>query len=167
MAIRTDFTAGEVLAAADLNDTFAAKANLSALKIRQVVAATHATSVTNNTDSATDTGLTATITPTSASNSILVMVDQAGCMKLAGNVNSSVALYLFRGATLISTQFGGYTNSSLIVNFGSMSIAYLDSPATTSATTYKTRFSNAGNFAGVTVQDASSRSSIVLLEVAP
>lgn len=29
MAIRTDFTAGEVLAAADLNDTFAAKANLS------------------------------------------------------------------------------------------------------------------------------------------
>jgi len=29
MAIRDDFTAGEVLAAADLNDTFASKANLS------------------------------------------------------------------------------------------------------------------------------------------
>jgi hypothetical protein len=40
MAVRNDFTAGEVLAAADLNDTFASKLDLAGGKILQIVRAT-------------------------------------------------------------------------------------------------------------------------------
>ena len=50
---------------------------------------------------------------------------------------------------------------------GSASTAYLDSPATTSAVTYKTQFWNRVNASAVQVQTNSIRSSIVLVEVAP
>ena len=53
MAIRTDFTAGEVLAAADLNDTFAAKANLASPTFTGTPAGPTAASGTNTTQLAT------------------------------------------------------------------------------------------------------------------
>ena len=53
MAIRTDFTAGEVLAAADLNDTFAAKANLASPTFTGTPAAPTAAAGTNTTQVAT------------------------------------------------------------------------------------------------------------------
>jgi hypothetical protein len=53
MAIRTDFTAGEVLAAADLNDTFAAKANLASPTFTGTPAAPTAAAGTNTTQLAT------------------------------------------------------------------------------------------------------------------
>jgi hypothetical protein len=76
---------------------------------------------------------------------------------------------LLRGATSLVTDFAGaagFTNSALYNQFGSCSIAYLDSPATTSSTTYKTQFKNAGgSFVSVFVQDGSSTSTITLLEI--
>jgi hypothetical protein len=48
---------------------------------------------------------------------------------------------------------------------GASSFSYLDNPATTSATTYKTQFANMVNTSGVTVQAESSTSSIILLEI--
>jgi hypothetical protein len=53
MAIRTDFTAGEVLAAADLNDTFGAKANLASPTFTGTPAAPTAAAGTNTTQLAT------------------------------------------------------------------------------------------------------------------
>ena len=53
MAIRTDFTAGEVLAAADLNDTFAAKANLASPTFTGTPAGPTAAAGTNTTQLAT------------------------------------------------------------------------------------------------------------------
>ena len=53
MAIRDDFTAGEVLAAADLNDTFGAKANLASPTFTGTPAAPTAASGTNTTQLAT------------------------------------------------------------------------------------------------------------------
>jgi len=167
MAIRTDFTAGEVLAAADLNDTFAAKLNLAGGKVLQVVHASYSTTTTNNTLSYADTGLTATITPSNATSKVLVIVTQAGVERTSGNNDSHLLLRLLRGATTLTTfeTLVGYTATSLSINLGTQGITWLDSPATTSATTYKTQF--ASSIAGITqrVNAENATSSIVLMEV--
>jgi hypothetical protein len=132
-------------------------------KVLQVVAATTATEVQNNTGTYADTGLTATITPSATSSKILVLVTQNGVTKSA---DTGVGLKLLRGATDIA-QIGDIlllTNSTLF-QAGNGNIAYLDSPATTSATTYKTQFNSVNGISYARVQNNGNRSSIVLLEI--
>ena len=134
----------------------------------QVVNATHATTVNNATNVYADTGLTATITPSSATSKVLVIVNQSGLAKDAGNAESAVMVRLLRGATEIVNEFAGlagYENSSKINRVATASVSYLDSPSTTSATTYKTQFKNYQNATGVTVQSSDSTSSITLMEI--
>lgn len=84
------------------------------------------------------TGLSVTITPTSATSTILVMTGLA----LSADADRGKA-QLVRGATniAISTGFATSNQTSLTYNNDYMtqyvSINHLDSPATTSATTYK------------------------------
>jgi len=136
-------------------------------KVLQVVYGTTATGVSNSTNIEEDTGLTATITPSSATSKVLVLVSQNGCAKGTGTGNSSLGVYLYRGATKIGEVLGtAYTNTNVINNVGGISLSILDTPATTSATTYKTRFRNDGaSAASVDVQQNSSRSTITLLEI--
>jgi hypothetical protein len=161
----TTYTAGEVLTAASLN------ANLSFAaangKIAQVVFGSTTTQLTSSSTSLVTTGLTATITPTLNTSKVLVLVSQNGVQKTVGNANNGVTLKLLRGATVLSL-FGevlGFTNSAL-VNIVSASLCYLDTPATTSATTYVTHFSNTFSAtAQVEVQSNSAMSTIILMEV--
>ena len=145
----------------------------SVSKVVQIVTATTNTSTTNLTATYADTTLTATITPTSASNKVLVFVNQNGCIKLRDNTNPNTwfQLRLLRGATQITLgeQMGGYNNGAgNVTGFSTSAITYLDSPATTSATTYKTQFSgNSASTEGMTVQGSSSVSFITLMEVTP
>lgn len=136
-------------------------------KVLQVVAASYNTAVTNSTTTYEDTGLTATITPSSASSKVLVLIHQAGCHKSNAANNSSVAVRAFRGATGIGTisADGGYTNSTLQLDFGTVSASILDTPATTSATTYKTQFRCGTALATATVQFSTAMSTIVLMEI--
>jgi hypothetical protein len=115
-----------------------------------------------------DTGLTASITPSSASNKILVIVHQNGS-KTNSDAQNDLKLVLKRGATTISelSIFSLYTNSTLTLVGQTLSTAYLDSPSTTSSTTYKTQFANVDSVVGlVRVQDADSMSTITLMEIA-
>ena len=138
-------------------------------KVLQVVSATYSTATASSSSTATDTGLTATITPTSATSTILVLVNQNGCNK--GTNDTYLRLSLLRGATVISNfeRLGGYNGTGADNSIGSCSVSYVDSPATTSATTYKTQFLSATNQASVSVQASSggigSMSTIVLLEI--
>ena len=140
----------------------------SAGSVLQVVNATTTTSVTNATNVYADTNLTATITPKFATSKILIIVNQAGIYKDAGNTQSGVDVQLLRGATVINkvaTNYG-YTNSSLVNIVGSANGNYLDSPATISATTYKTQFRNNTNASLVGVNDGGTVSCITLMEIA-
>jgi hypothetical protein len=134
--------------------------------ILQVVNATYSTATTNSTITFADTGLTASITPTSATSKILVLVSHSGTGKF--NTNLGVKLALLRGATTIVTfeQAAGYNNSTSPNYVAGAVTCYLDSPATTSSTTYKTQF--ASDTAGATayVQLSSATSTITLMEVA-
>ena len=137
-------------------------------KVLQVVAATYSTSVTNATTSYADTGLTATITPTLATSKVLVLVNQAGIHKSSNNSNSACLMELQRGGTTIITEFAGLAGLTAtdINNYvGSVSASYLDEPATTSATTYKTRFKNNTSAVQVGVNSSNSTSTIVLMEI--
>ena len=160
----TTYTPGEVLTAASLNDNFSAS-----YKIVQIVTGSTTTNVLNSTTSFVDTTLTATITPTSASNNILIVVTQQGCIKNAGNTQNGLDLRLVRGATSIQT-FGDnflFTNT-LLAQVGAISTQFLDSPATTSATTYKTQLANNTAAVSVQVQGSNTQQSfITLYEVTP
>jgi hypothetical protein len=136
--------------------------------VLQAVYGTTSTQVTNNTDVYADTLLTATITPKSSSSKVLVMVSQNGCFKTSGFGENRVALVLRRGATNIGQIAGNlflYTGSALS-NGGAASISVLDSPATTSATVYKTQLMNPNNTASAIVQENGAQSTIVLMEIA-
>ena len=136
--------------------------------IVQIVYGQTDVSVSSSSSTFADTGLTATITPTSASNKVLVFVQQNGGQKSAGQSDNSVYVSLFRGASNIAkiAESAGFTNSLLRLYLTTIGIAYLDSPATTSATTYKTQFRNETNNASITLQGSSDISTIVLCEVA-
>jgi hypothetical protein len=114
----------------------------------QVVQAVSTSTVTINTLTYTDTGLSASITPSSASSKILVFVNQATYSDRSANA-TGFGLKLIRGSTDIFTpitdgtgpydvynQFSTGGNAALALRYP---INYLDSPATTSSTTYKTQ----------------------------
>lgn len=136
-------------------------------KVLQVVAANTTTLTANSTTTLADTTLTATITPTLSSSKILVLVNQNGLLRSAGSAENALTLKLFRGATEISQlcDTSIYTGTALLLTIPSASSSYLDSPATTSATTYKTQFANRNASAEVIVQHQNNMSTIVLLEI--
>ena len=134
-------------------------------KVLQVVNATYSTLATNSTSTFADTGLTAAITPSSATSKVLVLVSQTGCAKTTNN--TYLLLRLVRTATTLITfeNNGGYNAGTTANYFGSCSTTYLDSPATTSATTYKTTFASDSNSADARVQAGGSTSTITLIEI--
>jgi hypothetical protein len=136
-------------------------------KVLQVVFASASASVSSSSASYADTGLSCSITPSSASSKILVLVSQNGVVKTSANAGNIVKIQLLRTSTSL-IEFAtstGDTQTSL-KNSVSASATYLDNPATTSAITYKTQFGNAGgNNASVIVQSDNAVSTITLMEI--
>jgi len=140
-------------------------------KVLQVVSATYSTETDNSSTTYADTGLTATITPTSASSKILVLVSQYYTMERSANgVNGGIIL--LRGSTILlddsnKENLVSYAAGATAVYSGtSLSLSYYDSPATTSATTYKTQGVNLHSTGQVIIfQRQSVPSTITLLEI--
>lgn len=135
--------------------------------VLQVVNATYGTQVSNGSTTYADTGLTATITPKFSTSKILVLVHQSS---IAKDGATSVNTKLLRNSTNILV-FGGTMSASASAantSASSASCSYLDSPATTSAVTYKTQFA-INNGSGVTAYvqwNSIGFSSITLMEIA-
>ena len=141
-------------------------------KVLQVVFASYATEVGSSSSTYADTGLTASITPSSATSKVLVLVTQQGVSKSAASSATGVKIQLLRGATSILKMgdANANTNSLLLANIGSVSGSYLDSPATTSSTTYKTQFASTNATSQARVQNfdadsAAAVSTITLMEI--
>jgi hypothetical protein len=145
------------------------KAALPTGSVLQVVQGSYATETSSSSSTYADTGLSASITPTSSSSKILVFVSIGGIGK--GAANTSIGLKLFRGATEISyfTSLVGYTNTATSNYSATASVNYLDSPATTSSTTYKVQFASQNNVSNVVINNAgysAVTSYITLMEIA-
>ena len=112
-------------------------------KVLQVVSATTSTqaSITSTTVFG-DTNITATITPTSATSKVLVLISaNQGFNSTASSTIGGIQTKLLRGATVLFhndkanlLEWSSVTDKQLRETGG---YTYLDSPATTSATTYK------------------------------
>jgi hypothetical protein len=149
-------------------------------KLLQVVNVAKTNSFTSTSTSYVDiTGLTASITPTSATSTILVTVTLP--MLTVGDSNAAF-INLLRGSTAITsssdggtadtndawTSFGGWTGGDAGRMFKSASITYLDSPATTSSTTYKCQLIMTGGTGYVNRwfnTDLASVATITLMEI--
>ena len=150
------------------NATALPSAALPTGSVLQVVNATYATQASSSSSTFADTGLTATITPKFSTSKILVLINQSGLYKSAANTANAIDLRLVRGSTSLITFISNalVTGTTITNNVASGSTCYLDSPATTSATTYKTQFASTGNSATVYVQQNGDTSTITLLEIA-
>jgi hypothetical protein len=141
-------------------------------KVLQVVMGTTSTLVTNATTSHVDSGLSLAITPSSATSKVLVLVSQNFGARREQEENG-VDVRLVRTATTIMSnpqwleyKTGlGNANISEFNNTGCLT--YLDSPATTSATTYKTQFASlfSSNSGTAYANQGSSLATMILLEI--
>ena len=144
-------TAGSGIAIADAGANSTVTVSAAAGAVLQVVQGTYATNADLTTalpiDDTTPTSsegaevLTASITPASSSNKVLVTVHLWGAS--AGGNN---AIALFRGSTCINASVWDTLAATAPASGG---MVYLDSPATTSATTYSVRV---GNTAGTALR---------------
>ena len=142
-------------------------------KVLQVVSATYSTAVDVTSTTLTDTGLSASITPSSTSSKILIMTTQQLQVR-RGTADMRVGLMaLLRGSTKIysegtNSDFGMYVDGNTNLQLGiKQNFIYLDSPNTTSSTTYKTQIAvtSTASSAGIKAQPDSNMSSIVLIEI--
>jgi len=137
-------------------------------KVLQIVQGSTSTETRSSSTTLVDTTLTATITPSASDSKVLVTVFQNGCDKSAANSGNQMILKLLRGSSVITT-FGNnvtYTNSAISNSIGTTGTMFLDSPSTTSATTYKTQMSNGNNTANVGTQGTGGElSTITLMEI--
>jgi hypothetical protein len=108
----------------------------------QVVNATYSTqATTTNASTMQDTGLTATITPKFATSKILVLVSNACGSTNSAGVNTVSYFQTIRGATIVAyTRFqigNALASGTNAIKVDTVTQTAIDSPATTSATTYK------------------------------
>ena len=126
----------QALVASDIPTLTANK--LPSGSVLQVVNSSTTTEVSTTGTSFVDSGVTATITPSSTSSKILVLFTQHQYMSSA---NGESRIKLLRGSTdLLTTGYMLYSSHTYIMAQGTHH--YLDSPSTTSATTYKVQFNS-------------------------
>ena len=140
------------------------KATLPTGSVLQVVNGTTTTTVSTSATSVIDTNLTATITPTSSSSKILVLVSQRVFKTQAASQGAN--MYLQRGATnLLTDARVGLNDVNTVGGDQKWNCNYLDSPATTSATTYKTQFAANNTTGTVYVNLDGNQAQITLMEI--
>jgi hypothetical protein len=161
-------TTGQVLSKASNTDMDFSWTTVAAGggKILQVVFASTTTEVTNSTSTYSDTGCTVSITPSSASSRIMLIVNHNGWNKSSADVGNFIETQLLRGGTQVMFVSNGNRTSDQTLDLTvTQTLMYVDSPSTTSATTYKTQFKNGRNGAAVGINYGGSRSTIVALEI--
>jgi len=137
--------------------------------VLQVVQANNSTQYSTTSSTFVATGIAATITPTSATSKILAVVHVSDCTNGYSN-GSLLGLKLYRASSAI-ISFGyyvGFNTAGVVVNdVGTCSTSYLDSPATTSATTYTVYINSSNNVGSMLVNyNTGSTSTVTLMEIA-
>ena len=140
-------------------------------KVGQVVQASTSTAVNVASTSVADTGLTVNITPTATTSKVLVQVNQ----NILTDIDTTAAnskIKLLRGTTTVidfttniaRVEAGGASSAK----FGNLTtFSFLDSPSTTSETTYKTQgaISSTSNNGTARFQNSSVPSVITVTEI--
>ena len=134
----------------------------SSQKIIQVVTGTYSTNFSTSATSPVDSGLSVSITPTSATSTIAIWHN--GNYYMNAGATSAINIRILRGATAVKTYNSQMYDNNNDLQRGEISMIYVDSPATTSATTYKIQIWNdIANTIGAQYNNEESR--FILMEV--
>ena len=145
-------------------------------KVLQVVYASTTTTTTITTTTFTDiTNLTATITPSATTSKIMVLASVAATAYRDGNY-AGTGIRLLRGATVIydpsstdnrATLWHYSSSLTSIAGRHLVPMNYLDSPSTTSATTYKFQgmCTHTASSGSATFNENAAISNIILIEI--
>jgi hypothetical protein len=143
-------------------------------KLLQVISAVTQTNTNIATSSFTDSSITATITPTVATSKIMILISGQVCLTRSAGASRQTRLTsrIMRGATSVFDDSSGQTfgvqlsavTTGSVEHFNRVCLTYLDSPATTSATTYKVQYAGDTNW-NIEAQQGSAMSSIILMEI--
>jgi hypothetical protein len=134
---------------------------VSAGVVLQVVQSTLTTSTSTSSSSFVTTGLTATITPKFSTSKVLVMLSA----EMRSDANKWIQSALYKNGSVLNNISTGlhYVSGSTITT--ELSYSYLDSPATTSATTYALYF-NAQGGGTVSCNIDTGVATMILMEIA-
>ncbi len=155
---------GQVLTVSGGVPTWAAA---SAGKLLQVVFTEYTTPTTVAAQTLTDTGLSLAITPSATTSKILVLWGVRYRFDKSGTSDTWTKLGLLRGATQIwgGTGLFGIRELTNAEQGVYMSGSYLDSPATTSSTTYKIQGARNGASGTLSYQEGNTGSTLTLIEI--
>jgi hypothetical protein len=149
----------------DVTGTVALQGGTGVGKVLQVVQATIAASTSTASTSFVTTGLTVSITPTSATSKILILSNITSAY-----VNGNGAQFtVYRNASNIAPSGSGIQQNlmqlySAALTQGNVSNSILDAPATTSSTTYTVYFAASG---GTVYFNANGQTSFIqVMEIA-
>jgi hypothetical protein len=166
-------TSGQVLTSAGTGAD-SAWAAAAGGKVLQVVSTSYSTNETTTSATLSNTSLAVAITPASASNKVLILLS----VPLKSGRNSSFTATSFQAIQVAITRgvTEVYVNHGLGVgaNFGgatgyiesNWSIAYLDSPSTTSATTYTFQIASTRTDFTTTSCQGDKLGNIIAMEIA-
>lgn len=166
-------TNGQVLTADSSTSTGLKWASAASGKLLQVVQGTLTTSTSSTATTFTDTGLSATITPSASTSKILIMFSHNAGLYRTASSNFNLWIKLLRGATDLAVPGNnvdtiyfqpGTTSTTLEFNHDA-SYMYLDSPATTSSITYKTQMKSDNSAITWRANTANTTSTMILMEI--
>jgi|TARA_R100000458_G_scaffold46335_2_gene44749 hypothetical protein len=140
-------------------------------KVLQVVQGTLSSAASSNSQTYADTGLTADITPSATSSKVLVILSHNLGLSRGSDGACDARVKLVRASTDI---WGGETlnpylrsqaHSGALVLYWTWGTTFLDSPSTTSATTYKTQYKSGESADTVYVSTSGQTDTITLIEI--
>ena len=134
-------------------------------RVLQVVSSSLSSNVSTSSTSYVTTGLTASITPSSSSSKVLVIANTGRFD--SDTVGNAIIVALYKnGSEIISPSTTGFVALVFSVSnaSGNSSLNYLDSPATTSSTTYALYYKKSGS--GNVNFNNSGVANITLMEIA-
>jgi hypothetical protein len=170
----TGLTTAQTVSATNITTGTLPFAQLPTGSVLQVVQASTTTRVQITNSTYVDTNLTASITPKFSTSKILVLISQNIGTFNSTNAGTAGNLRIVRDSTTVFTSenainiVAGLGSASEIRVAGQYSFIYLDSPATTSSTTYKTQanLSSGGGRVEPQSNNGTSNSTITLMEIA-
>ena len=164
-SLSVTFSDGTTQATSAIVSGYVPYANLPAGSVLQVVQATNTTRTQTTSTSFVASTLTASITPKYSTSKIMIVASVSSYIDTAGN---EMQLTVYRnGSTDLSGGIGLtdlYTGNS--DNIANQPISYLDSPATTSSTSYTVYLRRTQGGGSVSVNLRGTRDTIILMEIA-
>jgi hypothetical protein len=133
-------------------------------KVLQVLQTTFSSETSSTSAGYADvTSASVSITPSATSSKVLVLVDTVG--RVNGGVATGLGLQIVRGASVIYTHGTNIFATTTGNEYLPCSLKYLDSPSTTSATTYKLRLARTNGAGTVYCPAIGQTSTIIVMEI--